>query len=172
MKWLYIFKTNSRPYFTIVIMSEKKNKNKENIAVGLSSAAGSLMGTVSANSAINRIKDIDQQSDDEIVDQHTENPDNIEVISYSHDDNIQGNVIEHPSPARITTFDSIPTEISEPVIEEPEPNTIVDIMYAGPAPSPDPIDPNFDPIVCVYGPPEPDIINDIDDPTDDFLAGI
>lgn len=153
-------------------MRKKKNNNTDNIAVGLSSAAGSVLGTVSANAAMNRIKDIDQQNDDDIVAQNTENSDDVAVISYSHDD-IQGNAIESLSPAPITPSDNIPTETPEPIIiVEPEPNTIVDIVYAGPTPAPDPIDPDIDPIVCVYGPPEPDIHNDIDEPTDDFFVGI
>lgn len=149
----------------------KKNNNTENIAVGLSSAAGSLLGTVSANAAMNKVEDIEQHTDEQIGDNNTRNSDDIEVISFSHD-NIQGNVIEQPSSTHITTSNSIANETPEPIMVEPEPNTDVDIMYAGPAPEPDPIDVDIEPIVCVYGPPEPDFLNDIDEPTDDFLAAI
>ncbi len=152
-------------------MSEKKNKNTEIIATGLSSAAGSLMGTVSANAAMNRIKDIDQQSDDDIDAQNTETSGDVVVISHSQDD-IQANVIEQPSPSHITTSNPIANETPEPIMVEPEPNTDVDIMYAGPAPEPDLIDVDIEPIVCLYGPPEPDFLNDIDEPADDFLADI
>lgn len=153
-------------------MRKKKNNNTENIAVGLSSTSGSVLGSVSAKAAMNKIKDTDLQSDDDIVVQNAETSDDVVVISHSHED-VQANVIEQSSPAPVTTPDTNQTETPEPIIiVEPEPNTIVDIMYAGPTPDPDPIDPNVDPIVCVYGPPEPDILNDVDDPTDDFFTGI
>ncbi len=149
----------------------KKNNNTENIAVGLSSAAGSLLGTVSANAAMNKIKDIEQHTDEQIGDNNTGNSDDIEVISFSQD-NLQGNVIEQPSSTHITTSNPIANETPETIMVEPEPNTDVDIMYAGPTPEPDPIDVDIEPIVCLYGPPEPDFLNDIDEPTDDFLADI
>lgn len=152
-------------------MNKKKNKNTENVATGLSAAVGSLIGSVSANAAVNKIKSVEQQTD-EIDANNIENSDEIEVISYSNDNNILANVIEHPSPTYITATDSIQTESPEPIIVDPEPDTIVDIVYAGPTPEPYPIDPSIEPILCVYGPPEPDIFNDIDDSADDILEGV
>ena len=149
-------------------MNKKENKKSEIIATGLSSAAGSLLGTVSASAAMNRIKGVEPSTDEDIVAQLTDDSDDVEVISHSHGNDNQGNV-DVSSPAHVTMLGPIPTENPEPIIiVEPEPNTIEDIMYAGPAPEPNPIEPDIDPIVCVYGPPEIDI--DIDGPAD-LLAG-
>lgn len=152
-------------------MCKKENNNTENISVGLSSAAGSLLGTVSANAAINKFNSIEQPTKDDIIVQNAENSDNVAVISHSHDNDIQGNAIDEPAQDDTIT-DPIPAVTTPIIIVEPEPNTIVDIMYAGPTPEQNPIDPNIDPIICVYGPPEPDIINDTDDPANDFSADI
>lgn len=125
-------------------MNKKENKTTENIAVGISSAAGSLLGSVSANAAINQIKDNKPQADNEIAAQTVENSEEIVVISHT-----PGNENHEPE-----------------IIVDPEPTPIVECMYAGPDPEPEPTDPSNDPILCVYGPPEPEIFTDIDDPID------
>lgn len=151
-------------------MSKKDNKESEIIATGLSSAVGSLLGAASANAAMNRIKGMETSTDEDIVAHRTDSPDDVEVISHSLGDDNQGNAEVQPAPTHVTILDTMPAENPEPIIiVEPAPNVIEDVMYGGPVPEPNPIDPNIDPIVYVYGPPEPEINIDIDYPAD-FLT--
>ena len=57
-------------------------------------------------------------------------------------------------------------------VDYPESNVIVEDVYADPTPEPELIDPNIDPIVYLYGPPEPALFDELDDTTHDFLADI
>lgn len=136
-----------------------KKENTENIAVGLSTAAGSLLGTAGTNAAISQIKEPEVSIDEDVVAQHVESHDEVVVVSHSND-NVQENVIEQ------TTHEPVPAPDPEPdsVVVYPEPNFIIEDVYAGPYPEPEPINPDIDPINCMYGPPEPNPFPDIDVP--------
>lgn len=60
-------------------------------------------------------------------------------------------------------------DIDEPYDTGEEPDIIEDV-YGGPIPDIEPMDPYDEPILCIYGPPEPEIYPDfdIDNPTDDL----
>lgn len=143
-----------------------KKENTENIAVGLTTAAGSLLGTAGTNAAVNKIKSTEETTDGDIIVQHVENSDDVVVVSHSNDSIDQENVIEQ------TTHEPASEPAPTPVVVYPEPHFIIEDVYAGPNPEPEPINPDIDPINCMYGPPEPDPFPDIDVPTEDLLTDI
>lgn len=151
-------------------MTKKENKNQytDNIVTGLSSATGGILGTVSANAAENYIKAEEYNGDDVIVVDHEDNTDDAVVVSPPAIHPSQELVIEQTLPETESGQSSLPV-IN---VDYPEPNFVVEDVYAGPTPYPDTIDPNIDPIVCVYGPPEPETLNDLDNPTEDFYADL
>lgn len=139
-------------------MDKKKNKNTDAIVVGVSTASGSILGSVSAKAATNMIdSDVQPAEKGENHDNDDKHDtDEVVVITHIHGDDTQGYIVDDPGQQIIV----------EDMYGGPEPP-----MYGGPEPDDpeDPWDPEDDPIVCVYGPPEPDILIDPEFPDDDFL---
>ena len=146
-------------------MDKRESTNTNDRAAAISTTAGSLLGATVANATIRQITEPKAPIDEDIVVQHVESHDEVVVISHSND-NASENTIAQETHETVLT----PEPQSSPVEVYPEPIFIIEDVYAGPIPEPEPIDPNVDPIICIYGPPEPDLFPDIDDPTENFIV--
>lgn len=146
-------------------MNKRESNNINDRASGLSTVAGSLLGTVGANAAIGKFNELKATIDENVVVQQIESDDEVVVVSHSNGQ-VQGNFIEQT----IHELTPAPGPGSDSFVVYPEPNLIIEDVYAGPAP--EPIDPDIDPINCIYGPPEPDPFPDIDVTNEDLFADV